>query len=135
LGEKKNTQAHPHPLVQLEALKFKQSLVLFAPQTVNVAGTVAFLRAQFSSPYVVLKRAAVLCLRQLAQLNAKLVSGNQLEEQLFMMVMPSAIPSTFLNSNSLHLFQFLHLLQFPPSIPPSPFSIPCGVVLVDNKFL
>eukprot|EP01114_Cavostelium_apophysatum_P010616 TRINITY_DN2455_c0_g1_i2.p1 TRINITY_DN2455_c0_g1~~TRINITY_DN2455_c0_g1_i2.p1 ORF type:complete len:1928 (-),score=479.76 TRINITY_DN2455_c0_g1_i2:118-5901(-) len=79
-------RVHPHPLVQLQYIQFEQSLILFAPQTVDVSKTVPFLRAQFASPYLLLRRAAVVCLRQLVPIDAIRVSSNQLEEQLFVML-------------------------------------------------
>ena len=48
---------------------------------------IPFLRSQITSEYLLVRRAAVTCLRQLAQLSAVEVSRDKLEEQLFMMVL------------------------------------------------
>ncbi len=72
--------------MQLEAINFNQGIVLFAPQAINVSAMLPFLRAQFTSPYAVLRHASVICLRQLAQTNAAQVGAGGLEDQLFVMV-------------------------------------------------
>jgi hypothetical protein len=72
--------------VALEAINFNQGLILFAPQTINVSVMLPFLRAHLTSPYLMLRHASVICLRQLAQINAAEVSASKIEEQLFVMV-------------------------------------------------
>jgi hypothetical protein len=81
---------HAHALVQLEAIHYQQSLLLFAAQTVDVRDVVPRLRAQFVARDVAVRGAAVACLRQLAQLDAALVvdagGGGALEAALFAML-------------------------------------------------
>jgi hypothetical protein len=79
-------QRHEHELVQLEAILYRQSLIMFAPQTIDERDVVPRLRAYFSSPYLSVRATAVACLRQLAQSNAARISEiaqGTLEEQLF----------------------------------------------------
>jgi hypothetical protein len=79
-------QRHEHELVQLEAILYRQSLIMFAPQTVDENDIVPRLRHHFASPYLGVRTTAVACLRQLAQGNARRVSEighGALEEQLF----------------------------------------------------
>jgi hypothetical protein len=79
-------QRHEHELVQLEAILYRQSLIMFAPQTVDEHDIVPRLRQYFASPYLGVRTTAVACLRQLAQGNARRVSEigqGALEEQLF----------------------------------------------------
>ncbi|PAA66794.1 hypothetical protein BOX15_Mlig012623g1 [Macrostomum lignano] len=60
-------QQHPDALVQATAVSCLQQLHMFAPRHVNLAGLVPLLCKSLDSPHLVLRRAAVSCLRQLAQ--------------------------------------------------------------------
>lgn len=64
-------QAHPEPLVQAEATGCLQQLHLFAPQSVNLASLVPTLCENLTSNYLMLRKAAVSCLRQLTTREAK----------------------------------------------------------------
>lgn len=64
-------QSHYDPLVQAEATGCLQQLHLFAPQHVNLSSLVLSLCKTLSSNYLMLRKAAVACLRQLAQREAK----------------------------------------------------------------
>lgn len=64
-------QAHPDPLVQAEATGCLQQLHLFAPQSVNLSSLVPTLCKTLSSNYLMLRKAAVSCLRQLTTREAK----------------------------------------------------------------
>lgn len=64
-------QAHSDPLVQAEATGCLQQLHLFAPRNVNLSTLVPSLCKTLSSNYLMLRKAAVACLRQLAQREAK----------------------------------------------------------------
>lgn len=64
-------QAHTDPLVQAEAIGCLQQLHLFAPKYVNLASLVPTLVRNLSSNYLMLRKAAVSCLRQLSQREAK----------------------------------------------------------------
>lgn len=64
-------QAHHDPLVQAEATGCLQQLHLFAPRHVNLSSLVLSLCRTLSSNYLMLRKAAVACLRQLAQREAK----------------------------------------------------------------
>lgn len=77
---------HWHPLIRLESIHFQQSLILFAPQTVDISETIQFLRAQFESPYLMVRNASVVCLRQLVGINVSKMNGLKLEEDLAMLV-------------------------------------------------
>lgn len=85
---------HSHPLVQLEYIQFLQSLILFAPHTVVqiIDDIVPYLRSQFSSSYLLLRSASVICLRQLVPISNGFSStskesqstfSSQIEEHLF----------------------------------------------------
>eukprot|EP00026_Physarum_polycephalum_P000215 Phypoly_transcript_00215.p1 GENE.Phypoly_transcript_00215~~Phypoly_transcript_00215.p1 ORF type:complete len:1942 (+),score=349.45 Phypoly_transcript_00215:90-5915(+) len=78
---------HPNPLVRLEAIYFKQKLVLFAPHTADLVSFLPSMVAQFSSPFLSLRSAAVTCLKQLVQAS-KEAAGRacQLGEMLFLML-------------------------------------------------
>jgi hypothetical protein len=65
---------HTHALVQLETLHYLQSLLLFAPQTIEVSSVVPRLTAQFASAFVDARAAAIATLGQLAQRDARAVS-------------------------------------------------------------
>lgn len=64
-------QSHFDPLVQAEATGCLQQLHLFAPRHVNLSALVLSLCKTLSSNYLMLRKAAVACLRQLAQREAK----------------------------------------------------------------
>lgn len=64
-------QSHYDPLVQAEATGCLQQLHLFAPQHVNLSALVLSLCKTLSNNYLMLRKAAVACLRQLAQREAK----------------------------------------------------------------
>lgn len=65
-------QSHCHdPLVQAEATGCLQQLHLFAPKNVNLTSLVLSLCKTLSNNYLMLRKAAVACLRQLAQREAK----------------------------------------------------------------
>uniref|UniRef100_A0A8C4QZX9 HEAT repeat-containing protein 5A n=1 Tax=Eptatretus burgeri TaxID=7764 RepID=A0A8C4QZX9_EPTBU len=88
-------QAHTGALVRAQAIACLQQLHMFAPRHVNLAGLVPELCAHLYSSHLLLRRAAVACLRQLAQREAAEVcehaaapSGmeNSLEGVLFSML-------------------------------------------------
>lgn len=64
-------QAHIEPLVQAEATACLQQLHMFAPKHVNLSTLVPTLCSTLSSNYLMLRKAAVACLRQLTQREAK----------------------------------------------------------------
>ncbi|KAL1493305.1 hypothetical protein ABEB36_011384 [Hypothenemus hampei] len=64
-------QAHPEPVVQAEATACLQQLHLFAPKHVNLSSLVPTLCRALSSNHLLLRKAAISCLRQLAQREAK----------------------------------------------------------------
>lgn len=66
------------PLVQAEATGCLQQLHLFAPRHVNLSSLVPSLCRTLSSNYLTLRKAAVACLRQLAQREAKEVCEHAL---------------------------------------------------------
>lgn len=81
-------QTHPHPMVQLESIYFKQMLALFAPQTVNPVESIKYLQAYFQSKFTSIRQASVVCLRQLVQIDAESVEKVEqgfLEQLLRMM--------------------------------------------------
>ena len=71
-------QSHYDPLVQAEATGCLQQLHLFAPRHVNLSSLVPSLCKTLSSNYLMLRKAAVSCLRQLAQREAKEVCEHAL---------------------------------------------------------
>lgn len=71
-------QAHSDPLVQAEATGCLQQLHMFAPRNVNLSTLVPSLCKTLSSSYLTLRKAAVACLRQLAQREAKEVCEHAL---------------------------------------------------------
>lgn len=85
-GVNHELKRHWHPLIRLEAIHFQQSLILFAPQIVDVSETIQFLRLQFESPYLMVRSASVVCLRQLVGINVSKMNGLKLEEDLAMLV-------------------------------------------------
>lgn len=64
-------QSHLDPLVQAEATGCLQQLHLFAPRHVNLSTLVPTLCRNLTSNYLMLRKAAVSCLRQLTQREAK----------------------------------------------------------------
>lgn len=64
-------QSHSDPLVQAEATGCLQQLHLFAPRHVNLSTLVPTLCRNLTSNYLMLRKAAVSCLRQLTQREAK----------------------------------------------------------------
>ncbi|XP_017777275.1 PREDICTED: HEAT repeat-containing protein 5B isoform X3 [Nicrophorus vespilloides] len=64
-------QDHKDPLVQAEATGCLQQLHLFAPRHVNLSSLVPTLCRTLSSNHLLLRKAAISCLRQLAQREAK----------------------------------------------------------------
>lgn len=71
-------QSHYDPLVQAEATGCLQQLHLFAPRHVNLSSLVPQLCKTLSSNYLMLRKAAVSCLRQLTQREAKEVCEHAL---------------------------------------------------------
>lgn len=71
-------QEHHDPLVQAEATACLQQLHMFAPRHVNLSSLVPTLCKTLSSSHLLLRRAAVACLRQLAQREAKEVCEHAL---------------------------------------------------------
>lgn len=64
-------QDHQDPLVQAEATGCLQQLHLFAPRHVNLSSLVPTLCRTLSSSHLLLRKAAISCLRQLAQREAR----------------------------------------------------------------
>ncbi|GLH08860.1 HEAT repeat-containing protein 5B [Gryllus bimaculatus] len=64
-------QDHQDPLVQAEATGCLQQLHLFAPRHVNLSSLVPTLCRTLSSRHLLLRKAAISCLRQLVQREAK----------------------------------------------------------------
>ncbi|KAJ3609917.1 hypothetical protein NHX12_022011 [Muraenolepis orangiensis] len=64
-------QDHSDSLVQAAAISCLQQLHMFAPRHVNLSSLVPCLCVHLSSSHLLLRRAAVACLRQLAQREAK----------------------------------------------------------------
>ncbi|XP_044741309.1 HEAT repeat-containing protein 5B isoform X2 [Chrysoperla carnea] len=64
-------QDHPDPLVQAEATGCLQQLHLFAPRHLNLSSLVPTLCRILSSNHLLLRKAAISCLRQLVQREAK----------------------------------------------------------------
>lgn len=67
-------QSHSDPLVQAEATGCLQQLHLFAPRHLNLASLVPTLCGTLSSNYLILRKAAISCLRQLTTREAKEVT-------------------------------------------------------------
>ncbi|KAF2072320.1 hypothetical protein CYY_006354 [Polysphondylium violaceum] len=74
------------PLIKVESIYFYQKLIMFAPNTINVDTLVPQLIQQLKSPYLLLRVAAVTCLRQLIQKRSKFEMNIPLTELLFMML-------------------------------------------------
>eukprot|EP01116_Phalansterium_solitarium_P006469 TRINITY_DN18779_c0_g1_i1.p1 TRINITY_DN18779_c0_g1~~TRINITY_DN18779_c0_g1_i1.p1 ORF type:complete len:1950 (-),score=546.78 TRINITY_DN18779_c0_g1_i1:75-5924(-) len=79
-------RVHPDPLVQLEFLNLQQSLFLFAPHTVSVPAVLPYLKEHLPSSNLRLRHAAVICLRQIVQVNFDEMQKSEMEQQLFMML-------------------------------------------------
>ena len=60
-------RTYPHPIVQLESIRFYQRLIMFAPQAVSAQEIVPLVRLQMSSQWAAVRHNAVTCLRQLVQ--------------------------------------------------------------------
>ncbi|KAI5731689.1 hypothetical protein M8J77_014389 [Diaphorina citri] len=71
-------QDHDDPSVQAEAIACLQQLHLFAPRHVNLSSLVPTLCRTLSSSHLLLRKAAVSCLRQLTQREAKEVCEHAL---------------------------------------------------------
>jgi HEAT repeat-containing protein 5 len=71
-------QAHSDPLVQAEAVGCLQQLHLFAPKFVNLSSLVPTLCRTLSSNYLILRKAAISCLRQLTTREAREVTEHAL---------------------------------------------------------
>lgn len=67
-------QDNPDCLVQAQAIYCLQQLHMFAPRYVNLSSLVRCLCVNFCSPYLLLRRAVLACLRQLVQREATEVS-------------------------------------------------------------
>ncbi|XP_076798004.1 HEAT repeat-containing protein 5A isoform X3 [Arvicanthis niloticus] len=67
-------QDHPGCLVQAQAISCLQQLHMFAPRHVNLSSLVSCLCVNLCSPYLLLRRAVLACLRQLVQREAAEVS-------------------------------------------------------------
>uniref|UniRef100_A0A094ZDV1 HEAT repeat-containing protein 5B n=1 Tax=Schistosoma haematobium TaxID=6185 RepID=A0A094ZDV1_SCHHA len=96
----------PDALLQAEGIACLQQLHMFAPMHVKLAGLVPELQTSVSSFHLVLRRAALSCLRQLSQKEAKdlygcMTLGGLLEEK------PSPVLSSFSaisNKNDMNRF-------------------------------
>ena len=64
-------QNHPDSLVQSEAIRCLQQLHMFAPNVVNLNTLVPHLCDILLSPHLLLRKASVECLRQLAHREAR----------------------------------------------------------------
>ncbi|XP_077537037.1 HEAT repeat-containing protein 5B isoform X2 [Haemaphysalis longicornis] len=64
-------QDHGDALVQTEAISCLQQLHMFAPRHVNLSSLVPVLCSALNCPHLLLRRAAVACLRQLSQREAR----------------------------------------------------------------
>ncbi|MBZ3869647.1 HEAT repeat-containing protein 5A [Sciurus carolinensis] len=67
-------QDNPDCLVQAQAISCLQQLHMFAPRHVNLSSLVSCLCVNLCSPYLLLRRAVLACLRQLVQREASEVS-------------------------------------------------------------
>lgn len=83
-------EAHSDPLVQAEATSCLQQLHMFAPKHVNLSTLVPTLCTTLSSNYLMLRKAAVSCLRQLTQREAKEVCEHAMTLMTGDIVDPSA---------------------------------------------
>ncbi|XP_033734296.1 HEAT repeat-containing protein 5B-like isoform X1 [Pecten maximus] len=72
-------QDHPDSLVQAEAIACLQQLHMFAPRHVNLTSLVPHLCETLKSAHLLLRRAAVACLRQLVTREAEEVSEQALK--------------------------------------------------------
>lgn len=64
-------QNHPDSLVQAEAIRCLQQLHIFAPNVVNLTTLIPNLCNKLLSSHLILRKASVECLRQLAHREAK----------------------------------------------------------------
>lgn len=71
-------QDNPDCLVQAQAISCLQQLHMFAPRYVNLSSLVCCLCVNLCSPYLLLRRAVLACLRQLVQREAAEVSEHAL---------------------------------------------------------
>lgn len=71
-------QDHYDSLVEAEAISCLQQLHLFAPRHVNLTTLVPHLCETLTSPHLLLRRAAVSCLRQLSTREAREISEHAL---------------------------------------------------------
>ncbi|GFS31362.1 HEAT repeat-containing protein 5B [Nephila pilipes] len=69
-------QDHSDPLVQAEAISCLQQLHMFAPRHVNLTNLVPTLCNALNSSHLLLRRASVACLRQLAQREASEITAH-----------------------------------------------------------
>lgn len=83
---------HDQPLVQLEAINFRQSQLLFAPQTINASSIGPALRPHLTSSYLVLRQATITCLRQLIHVDLSEISSDSFIHEFFMMVLIIHVP-------------------------------------------
>ena len=67
-------QNHPDSFVQSEGIYCLQQLHIFAPNVVNLSTLVPFLCNILLSPHLLLRKASIECLRQLAHREAKEIS-------------------------------------------------------------
>lgn len=67
-------QDNPDCLVQAQAISCLQQLHMFAPRHVNLSSLVSCLCVHLCSPYLLLRRSVLACLRQLVQREAAEVS-------------------------------------------------------------
>lgn len=72
-------QNHPDALVKAEAIACLQQLHMFAPRHVNLTSLVPHLCETLTSSHLLLRRAAVACLRQLVQKEAREVAEHALK--------------------------------------------------------
>ena len=127
-----DSKFYPHPLVQLESILFYQRLILFAPQAVNPATFTPLLQQQLSSPYLVVRQAAVTCFRQLVQAKQAWDLGVpviQLAKQLFAML-DSESDRKLLAEGELVLSSMIEVLS--PTAPAQWLSLLKDIVLTTH---
>jgi hypothetical protein len=100
--------------VRLESLHYHQMRVLFAPQTVSMAEMVSEFEPHLSSDSVALRTAAVVGLHQLAQLDVRLLSQNDIEVggALDSFLFPGGVSRSLLKAH-------------PPRLKNTPTYLPC----------
>ena len=80
-------QENGNPFIELEGIHFKQMQALFAPQTLKINECIPFLRNHLLSNHSSLRRASIICLRQLIQIDKSYDHySDGLEEQLLRML-------------------------------------------------